>query len=211
MSDLPSSDDQQSNPVNRATLIEYFSDNKVPTGDQFRQFIQSTLIKGEDNITIGSSNISIAGDGVISGSLTVNESMTFANNWLDFASGQVKLGQNELKVGSLLHLTGEGELQVNSSSYFNQGAQVKGWLSVAGADEQLPALDVSGDTVINGDLLVKKNLLLEGGLEVTGDAWLEAGMSLGSTDSSGHLSITHDEDKTLPLFPPTLLICSGSF
>ncbi|MEY8204313.1 MAG: hypothetical protein RPR40_04485 [Bermanella sp.] len=161
----------------RQTLIETFSDNATPTGDDFREFIESSVIQGDDPITVE------AADKVkIDGDLHVTEAVTV---------GSAKLtGQSVSLGGDAAHLSSQS-LKVGDGLTFDdaKGLQIAADLKVASEAIIEGDLSVNGAVTVDGEFNAQQQGRFASELSVKGQVQLDQRLNVGSDDHSGQVKI----------------------
>lgn len=196
---------QQENPAmdKRNTLIEYFSDNETPTGDNFRELIESVVVKGDDGLNINAGDLELDNDLSVAGEITVGSATTLNNEKLTLNNGQATLSADSLKVGDALNLSETTGLSVNAHMNVEQDTLLKGSVAInATALDRQAALLVNGKSNIQGELEVELNALLhsninvEGNANVRGDLEIDKELTVGSDEHSGQLTVLHKGDNS---------------
>jgi predicted acyltransferase (DUF342 family) len=196
---------QQENPAmdKRTTLIEYFSDNETPTGDNFRELIESVVVQGDDGLNINTGYLELDNDLSVAGKITVGTTTLLNNEKLTLDDGQATLSADSLKVGDALNLSETTGLNINAPMNVEQDTLLKGSVAInATALDPQAALLVNGKSNIQGELEVESNALLHGNINVEGkanvrgDLEVDKELTVGSDEHSGQLTVLHKGDNS---------------
>lgn len=201
----PNSTTSQDSPeMNKRTdLIKYFEDNETPTGDNFREFIESAVIQGDDGLKINAGNLELDNQLKVAGSISVGSATSLSSEEIMLDNGQVSLSRESLKVGEALTFSETEGLNVKASIDVKNDALLKG--SVAINSEQIDpnaTLLVNGDTRVQGALDVEDDTYLQGILDVMGNADVHGNLqvdhdvTIGTDTDSGQLTVRHQGDAS---------------
>ncbi|WP_086931709.1 hypothetical protein [Agarilytica rhodophyticola] len=189
----------------RKTLTEYFADNETPSGDEFREFIESAVIQGDDGITIEGDTTIINNQLQVANSLRVGEGTELSATALSLDNDDALLSGQELKVGEDLSFSPTQGLSINGGIHVNDSAVIQGAAVINGTElDPSVNLKVNGDALIDGNLDVNDNVSMLANLDVQGDQNIEGGLSLkqalllgsdvDNLGDAGKLQINHQGD-----------------
>lgn len=178
--------DNQDNltPTSRETLTENFADNQTPTGAQFKELIDSALIKGDDPIDIAlapeGQQVVIAASLVVDGTTTVNQRTTLKG---------ALVAEDTVNVNGATTLNGD----VTVSSEAGEELTLTDKTLTGNADA--PWLQVTGDSALVGTLAVTGNTELNAELTVAGNMISKKSLEVGSNNSAGSIALKHQGDR----------------
>ena len=189
----------------RKALIGYFSDNATPTGDDFREFIESSIIQGDDPISIQDGGVRVEEGLHVGTQISVGTGTTLTSSSLKLDAGAAELSAQALKVGNELTLDTVGGLKVNTAMQVSKNAIMQGAvvingseldpavkLLVKGASKIEGELEVSGASTLNADVTVN------GQQEIHGNLQVDQELTLGSNATAGKLTVhNHGQHSSL--------------
>ncbi len=197
---VSSSTTQQDNIVmdKRTTLTGYFSDNETPTGDNFRELIEASVVQGDDGLNINEGNLELANNLKVAGGISVAAGTQLSHQELILDNGQAILSPEALKVGETLLLTEEDGLTINAPMNVSHNTLLQGSVAINSSElDADSALLVKGQAKILGSLVVAENVQIQADVSVAGkgdihgDLQVDQTLTLGSDAHSGQLNLRH--------------------
>ena len=179
---MSTSTSQPSADTKRKALTDKFADNQRPTGADFKEFIESSVIQGDDGIMV------------------TPEAITFTKP-LQLAAADNALGvTGDTTVQGSLQVTGTTTLQ--NTVIVEQETTLKADTTIEGDTALHKDLAVTGDSALTGTLKVTGNSTIEADLTVQGNSAMTGTLSAGgATQLNGPVKVgkenTTGTDKPL--------------
>lgn len=188
----------------RETLTGYFSDNETPTGDEFREFIESTVIQEDDHILIHDDAVQITSELNVVNDLTIGDRGQLSPDEISLENGSAALSSSQLKAGDNFEYSTSTGLTLNQNASISGQAKM-GSAEIGSADTETHGaiVNVHGDGVVTGGLTVGEASTVQDNLTVEGELKVTQEVEIGNDDHSGKLRVNHKGDKSSVLVEHT--------